>query len=297
MPNTLSRLDAFLLCMLTLIWGLNWPVMKIGVADFPAFTFRTVTMAGGLLVFAVVARVQGHSLRVERAHWREVVKLSTTNMAVWYALSIVGIKLLASGRAAILGYTLPVWVALIGFLMYGERQGPRLALALVAAAVGVGLLLAHELQAIAGSPVGTLCMLAAAAVWALGTHQLRRRRQRTPLVVLSFWMMAGAMAVCALLSLVFERHQWLRWPNPAEWGSILFNVFLAYGVAQLLWFRLASALPPVVSALSVMMIPVVGVAAGMVMLGERPGWTDLAALVAILVAIGATLMPAKRAGT
>ena len=72
------------------------------------------------------------------------------------------------GRAAILGYTLPVWVALIGLLVYGERQGPRLVLALVAAAVGVGLLLAHELQAIAGSPLGTFCMLAAAAVWALG---------------------------------------------------------------------------------------------------------------------------------
>jgi drug/metabolite transporter (DMT)-like permease len=297
MSNTLSRRDAFLLCMLTLIWGLNWPVMKIGVADFPAFTFRAVTMAGGLVVFALVARVQGHSLRVARRHWRELAKLSTTNMAAWYALSIIGIKLLASGRAAILGYTLPVWVALIGFLLYGERQGARLALALVAAAVGVGLLLAHELQAIAGSPLGTLSMLGAAAVWALGTHQLRRRVQPTPLVVLSFWMMAGAMALCALLSLVFERGQWVRWPNAAEWGSIAFNIFLAYGVAQLLWFRLASALPPVVSALSVMMIPVVGVVAGSLMLGERPGWSDLAALVAILVAIGATLMPAKRAGT
>ena len=259
MSNTLSRRDTFLLCLLTLIWGLNWPIMKIGVADFPAFTFRTVTMAGGLVVFALVARLQGHSLRVERTHWAEIAKLSTTNMAVWYALSIIGIKLLASGRAAILGYTLPVWVALIGFLVYRERQGVRLALALVAAAVGVGLLLANELQAMAGSPLGTFCMLAAAAVWALGTHQLRRRRLRTPLVVLSFWMMAGAMALCAVLSLVFERSQWVRWPNAAEWGAIGFNIVLAYGVAQLLWFRLASTLPPVVSALSVMMIPVVGV--------------------------------------
>ena len=302
MSNTLSRRDTFLLCLLTLIWGLNWPIMKIGVADFPAFTFRTVTMAGGLVVFALVARLQGHSLRVERAHWVEIAKLSTTNMAVWYALSIIGIKLLASGRAAILGYTLPVWVALIGFLVYRERHGVRLALALVAAAVGVGLLLANELQAMAGSPLGTFCMLAAAAVWALGTHQLRRRRLRTPLVVLSFWMMAGAMALCAVLSLVFERSQWVRWPNAAEWGAIGFNIVLAYGVAQLLWFRLASTLPPVVSALSVMMIPVVGVLSGLLMLGERPGWTDLAALVAILVSIAATLMPSgssapKRAGT
>ena len=138
MSNTLSRRDAFLLCMLTLIWGLNWPVMKIGVADFPAFTFRAVTMAGGLVVFALVARVQGHSLRVARRHWRELAKLSTTNMAAWYALSIIGIKLLASGRAAILGYTLPVWVALIGFLLYGERPGWSDLAALVAILVAIG---------------------------------------------------------------------------------------------------------------------------------------------------------------
>jgi len=293
MSNTLSRLDVFLLCLLTLIWGVNWPIMKIGVSDFPVFTFRCATMVGGLAVFALIARVQGHSLRIARVHWREVAKLATTNMALWYALSILGVKLLASGRAAILAFTLPVWVALIGLLLYGERQSARLVVAIVAAAIGVALLLASELQAMAGSPLGTLCMLFAAAVWGLGTHQLRRRRQATPLVVLSFWMMAGTLVFCGVLSIVFEHDQWVRWPNAPEWFAIVFNVVLAYGVAQLLWFRLASILPPVVSALSVMMIPVVGVLSGLVILGEQPGWTDLAALVSILVAIAATLVPPR----
>ena len=293
MSTRLSRPDAFLLCLLTLVWGLNWPIMKIGVADFPPLTFRAVTMVGGLAIFALIARFQGHSLKVARPYWREVAVLGTTNMAIWFSLSILGIKLLASGRAAILGYTLPVWVALIGYLVYRERHGLRLVLALVAATIGVGLLLASELVAMAGKPLGTLCMLAAAAVWALGTHQLRRRAQPTPLVVLSFWMMAGTLAFCGALAAVFERHQWVRWPNAAEWGAIAFNVVLSYGVAQLLWFRLASSLPPVVSALSVMMIPVVGVLSGLLMLGERPGWTDLAALAAILFAIGATLLPPR----
>ena len=109
-------------------------------------------------------------------------------------------------------------------------------------------------------------------------------------------MMAGAFLVSAVLSVAFERHLWVRWPNAAESGAIAYNILLAYGVAQLLWFRLASGLPPVVSALSVMMIPVVGVVSGLLLLGERPGWTDAAALVAILVAIGATLIPRRAAG-
>ena len=293
MSPTLSRLDIVLLCLLTLIWGVNWPVMKIGVADFPPFTFRTVTLFGGLVVIAAIARAQGHSLGVERRWWRETAMLSLTNMAGWYALSLLGVRLLASGRAAILGYTLPVWVALIGLLVYRERQGPRLVVALIAAAIGVGLLLSSEIRAIAGSPIGTACMLVSAIIWAVGTHQLRPRLQPTPLVVLSFWMMAGAFLVCAVLCVAFERHLWTRSPTTAEWAAIAYNILLAYGVAQLLWFRLASGLPPVVSALSVMMIPVVGVVSGLLLLGEQPGWTDAAALVAILIAIGATLMPQR----
>jgi drug/metabolite transporter (DMT)-like permease len=293
MSNTLSRLDILLLCLLTLIWGVNWPVLKIGVADFPPLTFRCATMVGGLAVFALIARLQGHSLRIARRHWSEVTTLAATNMTLWYALSIVGVELLASGRAAILAYTLPVWVAVIGFAFYGERQTSRLLLALISAAIGVGLLLSSELQAMTGSPVGTFCMLAAAAIWGLGTHQFRRRRLPTPLVVLTFWMMTATLAFCALLSLIFERGRWVRGPNSAEWAAIAFNVVLAYGVGQLLWFRLASTLPPVVSALSVMMIPVVGVVSGLVLLGEQPGGTDIAALLAILVAIAATLVPPR----
>src|SRR5690606_41400626 len=63
--------DLVLLCLLTLIWGVNWPVMKIGVADFPPFTFRAVTLLGGLAVLAAIARAQGHSLGLERRWWRE----------------------------------------------------------------------------------------------------------------------------------------------------------------------------------------------------------------------------------
>ena len=293
MSTPLSRLDGFLLTVLTLIWGVNWAVMKVGVMDFPPITFRALTMLGGLVVFAAIARFQGNSLKVARCHWGEIVMLGTTNMTLWYVLSILGIELLASGRAAILGYTLPVWVAAIGAAFYGERHGARLVAALLAAALGVALLLVNEFQTMAGSPVGTLCMLAAAATWGLGVHQLRRRVQKTPLVVLSFWMMASALLLSGALSFAFERHRWVRGPNAAEWGSIIFNILLCYGVAQLIWFRLVTILPPVVSALSVMMIPVIGVVSGMLMLHERPEWTDLAALVLILFAIGATLLPSR----
>ena len=77
-----------------------------------------------------------------------------------------------------------------------------------------------------------------------------------------------------------------------EWGAILYNAVLVFGVSQLLWFRLATLLPPVASSLSVMLIPVVGLFSGMWLLGEVPSWQDYAALLFVLVAIATVLLPA-----
>ena len=293
MSAVLKRKELLLLVVLTVLWGVNWPVMKAGVRDFAPLTFRTLCMAGGVVLLAAMARAQGHSLRVARRHWRELVLLALTNMIVWYVLSIWGVKLLSSGRAAILGYTMPVWTALFGWAIYGDRLDARRAAGVLAACAAIVLLLAGEIGTLAGRPAGTLLMLGAAAAWGLGTQWMRRRVLPGSIVVLTFWMMVMALVVCSAISWAVERDQWVRAPDAIEWGAILYNVFLVFGVSQLLWFRLATILPPVASSLSVMLIPVVGLFAGMAMLGERPTWHDWAALAFVLVSIASVLLPSR----
>ena len=293
MSVSLSRKE---LALLTLLWGVNWPVMKAGVRDFAPLSFRTLCMAGGVVLLAAMARWQGHSLRVERRHWRELVALAMTNMIVWYVLSIWGIALLSSGRAAILGYTMPVWTAVLGWAVYRERLDARTGFGVAAATGAVALLLGSELSTLSGRPLGTLCMIVAAAVWAMGTHWMRRREVPGSVIVLTFWMMVQALVVCSAIAFVFERHLWVRPPDAVEWAAILYNVFLVFGVSQLLWFRLVGLLPPVASGLSVMLIPVVGLFSGMAMLGEVPTWHDWAALGCVLVAIASVLMPRRATG-
>ncbi len=293
MSSPLSRTDALWLCVLTLLWGMNWPIMKLAVAAMPPMMFRTLSLAGGALFVAGVARWQGERLRIDRRWWGETAWLGSFNMVIWYMASIIVIQLLPAGRSAILAYTLPVWAALIGSVVYGERHGRRLTWALGAAMLGAGLLLSQEFGAVAGSPLGAVLMLFGSFCWALGTHWLRRRKSDTPILVLTFWMMVQAGLVCGVAALVFERDRWNAWPPAAGWLALGYNAFLAYGIGQVVWFRLASKLPPLVSALSVMMIPVIGVFAGMFALGERPGWRDFAALVAIIAAIAATVLPSR----
>ncbi len=298
MPETDSRLlstrDLWLLVLLTLTWGLNWPVMKIGLAHLEPMTFRSISMFFGVPVIFLVARIQGLRIAVPREHWRELALLALTNMVGWLVLGMYGLKLLASGRAVILGYTMPIFTALIGFAFFGDRGSGLLWFGIVAAAAGVALLLMHEVGAIAGSPAGTFLMLGAAAFWGLGTQLMRRRRQTTPVIVIMFWSLLISLAACATLALLLERASWTQLPDRSGWLAIGYNAVVVFGFSQVMWFRLATILPPVVSSLSVMFIPVIGVFSGMMILGERPSWQDYAALVSILMAIMAVLRPGRR---
>src|ERR1035437_1212948 len=98
--TSLSRKNWILLILLTLFWGVNWPVMKFGVRDFPPLTFRTLGMLGGLPVLWLAARMQDVSLRIPSGQFRSIVKLAIPNMLVWHFCIILGVKMLSSGRAA-----------------------------------------------------------------------------------------------------------------------------------------------------------------------------------------------------
>lgn len=286
----LSRRQLILLVLLTIVWGINWPVMKLGVTGFPALTFRAISIWLGVPVLALGLVVLKVPFRLPRRHWPELLWLAATNMFVWHACIILAVKTLSSGRAAILGYTMPIFSAVIGAWLFSAALSRRGWLGVSAAALGVALLLWHELTGLAGQPVGVALALTAAATWALGTQLLRRTRMDVPTLTLSFWMTVLTAAVMTALSVLFEKSDWQA-PSSTVWAAILFNAVLIFGFAHATWFYLARALPPVASTLSVMFIPVVGVFSGALWLGEVLHWQDWAAVVLMVVAIASVLWP------
>lgn len=287
----LTRLQLTTLILLTLVWGLNWPVMKLGVTGFPPLTFRAMSILLGVPVLAVALLVMKVPFHIPRRLWPELSKLTLTNMLVWHVCIILAVTQLSSGRTAILGYTMPIFSAVIGALVFVTALSRRGWLGVVAAAIGVGLLLWHELTGLAGRPGAVALALVAAAVWALGTQLLRRTRAELPTLTLSFWMTVITGVVLALLAVVFERDRW-HVPSAAVSWAIAYNAVMIFGYAHAAWFFLARTLPPVASTLSVMFIPVLGVFSGALWLGEILHWQDWAAVVLMVVAIGSVLWPA-----
>jgi drug/metabolite transporter (DMT)-like permease len=289
----LDRKQLVLVILVTLSWGLNWPMMKMGVTGYPPLTFRALCLWTGLPVLWLALRWLKVPFYVARKDWRELTWLAVTNMIIWHVLIILAVSMLSSGRAAILGYTMSVFSALLGVAFFGAHMRPVQWLGVASASVGVLLLLFNELTNLYGRPLGVLMALIAAAVWALGTQKLRATTMTTSTLTLSFWMTFMAAVVLTVLCTLFESSQW-RLPQARNWVAIAYNGILIFGFTHAAWFTLARGLPPVASTLSTMMIPVLGVFLGALWLGEVLHWQDWAAVALMAVAISTVLIPGDR---
>lgn len=287
---------AVILVLLTLAWGLNWPVMKLGVSHFPPLSFRALSMWLGLPLLGIALLVLRVPFGIPRVHWRELTSLTFSNMLVWHVVAILAVQALSSGRAAILGYTMPIFSALWGLALFGQRLSPRQLSGVVAATLGVALLLWHEAASMAGRPWGAVGMLVAAATWAYGTQRLRSTHITAPTLAIAFWMTAATSVVMTVLAFAFEYERW-HTPDTAAWLAIGYNAVLIFGFAHAAWFFLARTLPPIASTLSVMFIPVLGTFSGAWWLNETLHWQDWAAMLLIVVAIATVLWPRRGSTT
>ena len=265
---------------------------EAGVTGMPPLLFRSLSIWLGLPVLALALVWLKVPFAMPRKYWPELLLLAATNMFIWHVCIILAIQSLSSGRAAILGYTMPIFSAILGALFFASVMTKRNWLGVAAAALGVALLLWHEITGLSGKPLGVALALTAAATWALGTQLLRRTKIDTPTLAISFWMTALACIVMTALTVAFERDAWVM-PSRTSWFAIVYNAVLVFGFAHAAWFFLARTLPPVASTLSVMMIPILGVFAGAYWLGEVLHWQDWAAVALMVVAIGSVLAPTK----
>ncbi len=277
------------------MWGVNWPMMKLSLQGITPLYFRATTMSlGAAMLFALVA-MRGERMLPVGQEWKAIAVLGLTNVLGWHTLSIMGVQELASGRAAILGFTMPIFTVLIGAAFFNERITRRVGLAVVCVTAAVGLLLWHELQRMSGRPAGVAWMLGAAICWALGTLQMRRAHLTLSPTVLTVWMLLLGSGVLWVLAVLLEPVPQPAGFSTAMWISLAYGMLINYGVAQLIWFGMARHLPPATSAMSITAIPLVGTLSATMILGEVPHWQDWLAMVFVMVAIASVLLPARPA--
>lgn len=286
----LPRQGLVLLALLSLGWGLNWPVMKVVLSEVPPLYFRAGCLIVGGLGMLLVARLAGTPVRVPEGQWGRLGLLALFNILGWNVLAIYGVALLPSGRAALLGYTMPLWGMVLSAWVLGESLNRRRLLGLALGLAGIAVLLGGSLDGMLQAPLGIACMIVAAWSWALGIVLLKRLPVTLPPAALTGWMMLlGGLPVFAV-AVPLESAR-LVWPSFWPAFGLFYNVLVSFMFCYWAWTRIALMVPVAVSSLSSLSTPLVGVLGGVLLLGEPFGGREALAVLLILAAVGTVSRP------
>lgn len=273
-----------LLIVLTLLWGTNWPLFPLATREVSVWTFRAVSVWIAGAVLLAVAAARGQSLRIPHAHWGTVVAATLSYLVVWNVASTYAAVLIPSGQAAILGFTMPLWAALLGWALLGQRLSSRLLWALALGAAAVVLLMVRGLDAYAEAPAGFALGLLAGVGWAVGTLILKRRPVPVPALVLTGWQLLVAALPLTAGAFAFGEGPWFM-PSVQSIVVIAWIALVPMAIGNAAWFAIVGLLPAQLAGLSSIGVPMVAMLSGALVHGEPLGALQWAAMTCSAIAL------------
>lgn len=284
------------LVLLGLVWGLNWPAVKVALSGVSPWGLRTIGLGAAACTVFALGWVRGDRMAVHagRDRWRIAVA-GLLNVAAFNILLTFAQLNAATSRVAILTYSMPLWATLLACLVLRERLDRMRAGGLLLGACGLGWLLLPLMGH--GLSRGVWLALAAAITWAAGTVYSKWARISAPPMAVAAWqlLIGAVVALTGLLSFEGLSH----WPSLAAvhhqvWLALGYHVVFGMAAGYILWFNIIGQLPAGVAALGTLLVPVVGVSGAMLLLGERPGLSDLGGFALIFCAALCVLLPTRR---
>lgn len=282
-----------LLCLLVTAfgWGLNWPAMKFLLREWPPLSARGAAGLTAALALALLAALRGERLAVPARSAGRLVLAAATNVTAWMGLSTLSLLWLGAGEGALLVYTMPIWATFLAWPILGERPTAGRLAALGLGVAGVAVLLGgHGLAVGSGKLPGVLLALGAAVLFALGTVALRSPLGLTPLAATA-WQVGLGCAPMVAAGLLLERPE-LSALTPAGWAAMAYMTVVPMGVCYLCWFAALRRLPPATASVATLLVPLVGVVAAALALGEPLGPREALALALTLGGVSLALRKA-----
>lgn len=271
----------FALAAMALLWGYNWVIMKNVLAYVGPFDFSALKVVFGAVTLFLVLAVTRRPMRI--AALPRVILLGVLQTGAFSILIQLALIDGGAGKTSILVYTMPFWVIPMAWFAFGERIRGLQWIALTLAGLGLALIL--EPWSASGSPASSLLALSGGLCWALAAIVVKWIRRDYDLDVLSLtaWqMLFGALALCIVAWMVPEKP---IETTPYFYGALLYNAVVATGLAWFLWLFALQHLSAGVAGLSSLGVPVVGVLAGWLQLGERPSGWELVGMLLIAAAL------------
>jgi drug/metabolite transporter (DMT)-like permease len=292
--NRVSPQVLALLAALTLMWGTNWPLFRIALDELPVLTFRSIVLIAGTAVLILVVKLRGETFAVPSGKRPVLIAAAAFNMFIWNIATSMAVLYIPSGHASVLAYTMPLWVALLGFVVFGQRLTPRLLLAILVGAAAVVALMVPNFRSYANAPAGLFWGLFAGLSWAIGTFIVKRTVWPKMGVSLTFWQAALSLPPTVLGALAIDGLP-QHWPSAPVLIAAVYTgaVPMALGTAS--WFALVRLLPTQVAALSSIAIPIVAIMSGVLFLHEPLSPLQAVAIASTALSLWLALMPPRAA--
>lgn len=295
LPKADLKLELALLLALATLWGASYTFIKVGVATIPPVTLiaaRTL-IAGGLL--AGLVRWRGLSLPREAATWRRFFVQACLNSVIPFTLIAWAERTVDAGLATILNSTSPIFAFLLTALM--TRHEPATARKLVGVVAGIaGICLVvgvQVLEGIGGELWAQLAIVAATVCYAGAAIFGRGFKGLDPIMPAAGSLLCGA-AVLLPASALLDR-PWTLVPSAQSVLALLALSVISTALAFVIYFRLVQTLGSVgTTAQSYLRVPI-GVAIGVLFLGETLAPTAWAGLVCVIAGVAAMTIPARAA--
>jgi drug/metabolite transporter (DMT)-like permease len=292
--NPTLVLDLVLLGILATLWGASYTFIKVGVETIPPVTLiaaRTL-IAGSILL--LVMRLRGIALPKDRRLWLSFLVQACLNSVVPFTLIAWGEKTVDAGLATILNSTSPIFTFLLTVaIVRHEAVTARKLLGVIAGLAGICLIVGFEaLGGLGDALVAQLAIVVATICYAGAAIFGRRFKGLDPSVPAAGSMLCGT-AILIPASLAIDQ-PWQLVPSMDSVLALLALSVFSTALAFTIYFRLLHTLGSVGTTSQAYLRVPIGVAIGVMFLGETLTSTAWLGLACVVLGVAAMTIPARR---
>jgi drug/metabolite transporter (DMT)-like permease len=247
------------LAVMVATWASNWPLMRLALTHTEPVVFASLRMVGSIAVLAPVVAVLRRPLLPVPTERLALFWVGLFQVTGFVVFSIIGLAIVAPGRAIVLAYTMPLWAIPLGLGLSREVISPS---KLAGATVGFAGLIVFMNPALVDwtdlrEVTGNLFLLLAAICWAIGSCLYGRRQWRSSFWAQTFWQLAvGALAI-VVPAASLEPDWSVRW-TPGFVAILAYNWIVTTALGYYLWNKVLAVMSPAVAGQVLTLTPISG---------------------------------------
>jgi drug/metabolite transporter (DMT)-like permease len=276
------------LILVSLIWGVNFSLVKYALNDFYPLSFTIVRFSLAALFLACVMILTGESLRIERKDIIPLIKLGLIGITLYNILFMYGLKHTSATNSALLISLSPLFAAMIQGISKKERIIFRSGLGILISTVGVFLIIQGKPGGISFSRhdlAGDLLTICASVFWALYTIKSKPLLQEYSAVKVTAYSMAtGSLLLLPVSLRELVRQSWSG-VSVQAWAAFGFSTFVSGGIAFSLWYQGVQRLGVTRTVVYHYFVPFIAVIFASLFLGELISIVQIVGGTAVLAGI------------